>query len=77
MDSEAVYARNVPLHALGGDQRRVYLEHDVVERGAKVGAVNGGVARRLGVVNILAACAVELDGLLVGNVREAHGQEGV
>lgn len=74
---EAVDARDVALDALGGDEGRVDLEDDVVERGAKVGAVDGGVARGFRVVEVLAAGAVELDGLEVGDVGEAHGEEGV
>jgi hypothetical protein len=35
------------------------------------------VARGFRVVEVLAAGAVELDGLEVGDVGEAHGEEGV
>lgn len=77
MDFEAVHARDVALRALRGDQGWVHLEDDVVERGAEVGAVDGGVPRGLWVVRIFAAGAVELDGFEVGDVREAHGQERV
>lgn len=75
MHLEAEAAGHVSLNRLGGDERRVDLEHDVVEGGAKVGAVNAGVARRLGVVDVFAARAEELDGLGVGHVSEAHGQQ--
>lgn len=74
---EAVDARDVSLDALGGDERRVDLEDDVVEGGAEVGTVDGSVARRLWVVEILAAGAVELDGFEVGDIGEAHGEEGM
>ncbi|KAJ3543199.1 hypothetical protein NM208_g3699 [Fusarium decemcellulare] len=39
--------------ALRGDEGGIDLEEDVVEGCAKVDAVNGGVARRLGVVDVL------------------------
>ena len=77
VDLEAVAARHVALYRLGGDEGGVDLEDDVVEGGAKVRAVDGGVAGRLGVVNVLAASAVQLNGLDVGNVGEAHGEERV
>lgn len=77
MHLEAVAARDVPLDALCRHQGGVHLEEDVVERGAEVSAVDGGVARRLGVVDILASRAVQLDGLGVGHVREPHRQQGV
>lgn len=48
-----------------------------MEGGAEEGAVDLGVPGRLGIVDVLAAGAVELDGLGVGHVGEAHGQEGV
>jgi hypothetical protein len=35
------------------------------------------VARGFGVVEVLAAGAVELDGLEVGDIGEAHGEQGV
>ena len=35
------------------------------------------MARRLGVVDVFASGAVELDGLQIGHIREAHGKEGV
>lgn len=77
MDLEAKRAWDVALHALAGNQRRVDLEEDVVERGAEVGAVNTGVSRRLGIVGVLAPGAVKLHGLLIRNIGEPHGQEGV
>lgn len=77
MDLEPVHAWHVPLDALAGDQGRVYLEYDVVERRAEVGTVDGGVPLRLGVVDVFAARAVEFDGFDVGYVGEAHGEERV
>lgn len=60
-----------------GHQSRVDLEEDVVEGAAKVGAVDTGVARRLGVVDVLALGAVEFHGLQSGVVAGAEGQERV
>lgn len=77
MHLEAVDAGDVSLDAFGGDEGGVDLEDDVVEGGAEVGAIDGGVARGFGVVEILAAGAVELDGLEVGDIGEAHGEQGV
>lgn len=74
---EAVDARDVSLDALGGDERWVDLEDDVVEGGAEVGTVDGGVTGGLWVVEILAAGAVELDWFEVGDIGEAHGKEGM
>lgn len=74
---EAVDAGDVSLDALGGDERWVDLEDDVVEGGAEVGTVDGGVARRLWVVEVLAAGAVELDWFEVGDIGETHGEEGM
>lgn len=74
---EAVDAGDVSLDALGGDERRVDLEDDVVEGGAEVGTVDGGVTRRLWVVEVLAAGAVEFDWFEVGDIGEAHGEEGM
>lgn len=48
-----------------------------MERGAEVGAVDGGVSGGFGVVCILAPRAVELDGLEVGDVGEPEGQQWV
>ena len=77
MDLEAVDAGDVALNRLEGHEGRVDLEEDVVEGGAKVGAVDGGVSGRLWVVRVLAARAVELDGFEVRDVGEAHREEGV
>lgn len=77
MHLEAVDAGDVPLDAFGGDEGGIDLEDDVVEGGAEVGAVDGGMARGFGVVEVLAAGAVELDGLEVGDVGETHREQGV
>lgn len=77
VDLEAVAPGRVALGGLGGRQGGVDLEEDLGEGGAEVGAVNSGVAARLWVVEVLAPGAPELDGLLVGNVGQANGQEWV
>ena len=53
------------------------LKEDVVEGGSKVCAVYLSVPGGLGVVDVFAAGAVKLYRLLVGNVGEAHGQQGL
>lgn len=77
VDLEAVAPGRVALGGLGGRQGGVDLEEDLGEGGAEVGAVDGGVAARLWVVEVLAPGAPQLDGLLVGYVGQADGQEGV
>lgn len=77
MDLEAVAPGRVTLGGLGGRQGGVDLEEDLGEGGAEVGPVDGGVAARLWVIKVLAAGTPELDGLLVGDVGRADGQEGV
>lgn len=77
MHLEAVDAGDVPLDAFGWNEGGVDLENDVVEGGAEVGAVDRGVARGFGVVEVLTPGAVELDGLEVGNVGETHGEQRV
>lgn len=77
MDLEPVHAGHVALGALGGDQGRVDLEDDVVEGCAEVGTVDGRVPGGFGVVRVLAARAVEFDGLEVRDVGETHGEERV
>lgn len=75
MNAEAKDLGVVAALGLCGQHGGVDLEEDVVEGGAEVGAVDDGVARRLGVVEVFAAGAVELDGGRVGHVRLAHGEE--
>lgn len=77
MHFEAVDLGLVAAAGFFGDEGWVDLEEDVVERGAEVGAVDGGVARGLGVVEVFAFGAVELYAFLVRDVGEAHGEEGV
>ena len=48
-----------------------------MERGAEVGAVDGGVAGGFGIVQVLAFAAVEFDGLDVREVGHAGREEGV
>lgn len=72
---EAVHAGDVAFGALGRYEGWVDLKHDVVKGSAKVGPIDGGVTGRLGVVYILAADAVELDGFLVGGIGLPHGQQ--
>ena len=62
MHLEAEDAGLVSSLCFGGKHRGVDLEEDVVERGAEVGAVNYGMTRGLGVVQVLAASAVEFYG---------------
>lgn len=47
------------------------------ERGTKVRSVDRTMSSRFGRVNILASTAVEFDGLLVGDVGETDGEEGL
>ena len=75
MNFETVDAGNVALLGLLGDEGRVDLEEDVVERRAEVGTVDGCVSRGLRVVEIFAFRAVEFDCLLTGVVGLAHWQE--
>lgn len=77
MDFEAEDLGNVALGGFGRNERGVDLEQDVVEGCTEVGAVDGSVAARLGIVHVLAAGAPQLDGLQVGNVGQAHGQQRV
>lgn len=58
----------VPLGRLFGNKLRIDLEQNVGEGGTKVGAVNGGVAAGFGRVYVLAFGAVELDGVVAGDV---------
>ena len=61
--------------ALGRDEARVDEEEQVREGGAEVRAVDRAVPRRLRRVDVLAAAAVELDGLLIWYVSQPDGQE--
>jgi hypothetical protein len=75
MDLEPEDLGLVAARRLGGHERGVHLEEHRVEGGAEVGAVDDGVARGLGVVDVFAAWAVEFDRGRVGDVGLAEGEE--
>ncbi|KAI4141541.1 MAG: hypothetical protein LQ341_003499 [Variospora aurantia] len=77
MHLEAKYPRRVPLFRFFWHEGREDLEKDIGEAGAKVGTVDGGVAGRFRVVEVLAAGAVELDRGGGGEVRQAGREERV
>ena len=77
MDLEAKNPGHVPCPALLRNQGWVDLEEDIVERGAEVGAIDGGVSGRLRVVDVLTLGAVHLDRLLVREIGLAHREQGV
>ena len=77
VDLEAEDLRLIPTAGLGRHQSRIDLEENVVERRAKVRAVDAGVAAGFRVVDVLALGAVELDGLEAGIVARALGQQRV
>ena len=62
MNPKPKHLRLVPSNRFGRQHVGVDLEEDVVEGGAEVGAVDGGVTRGLGVVEVFAAAAVEFYG---------------
>jgi hypothetical protein len=77
MDAEPENARLVTTNTLLGDQGRIHLEENIMERSSEICSVDRGMARRLGIVDILALGAIELHGLDVGEVRKTHGEERV
>jgi hypothetical protein len=77
MNLEPKHPRYMPPTALLRDQGRVDLEEDVVERGAEVRAVDGGVTGRFRVVDVFAFDAVHLYRFLVRDVGLAHGKQWV
>jgi hypothetical protein len=77
VDLESVASGRVALDGLGWRQGGVDLEENLGEGGAEVCAVDGGMAARLGIVEVLAPGAPELDRLLVRDVGQADGQEGM
>lgn len=77
MDLKPKYPRLIPLHTLLGHQRRIHLKKDILKGSAEISAVDSGVARGFGVVDILAFPAVEFHGLGLGDVGEAGGEERV
>lgn len=62
---------------LARDHARVDHEEHVGKGRTKVGAVDRSVPRGFGRVEVFAARAVEFDGFLVRQVREAEGEEGL
>lgn len=75
MDLESVETRLVAVLRLLRQHGWVHLKEDVVERRAKVSAVDGVVARRLWVVDVFALGAVQLDMRGVGYIMQAHGEQ--
>lgn len=75
MHPKPIYPRLIPPLRLDGHERGIDLEEDIGERGAEVGAVDAVVARRLGIVDVLAFGAVEFDGAGAGDVVLAGGEE--
>lgn len=75
VDLETIDPGFVATATLLGVEGGVNLEQDGVERGTEVRAINGGMARRLGVVDILTFRAVQLHSALVRQVGLANGQE--
>lgn len=77
MRLETKYSRLVSLARLLWNKGWVDLKKDVVKGSAEVGTVDGGVARGLWVVHVLASCAVELYGFEVRVVGLTHWEERV
>lgn len=75
VDLEAEHLGHVAALGLGRHEGRVDLEEDVLEGGAEVGAVDGGVAAGFRVVEIFAAAAVEFHRLHVGEIGHAGWEE--
>lgn len=75
MDLEAKYAGHVAVVGLGGYQSRVDLKENVVEGGAKIGAIDQRMTGGFGIIDVFATCAVEFDGLDVGIIGLTHGQQ--
>ncbi len=75
MDLETKHPRLIAGAALLRNERGVYLKEDVLEGRAEVSAVDGGVARGLGVVQVFALGAEEFDGLYGRQVGEACRKE--
>lgn len=77
MDFESINSWGISFIALWRDECGVDLEEDVVERCTKVCSINSCVARRFGVVDILAFGTVELYCFKVWVVRLSHRQQGL
>lgn len=74
MHFKPVDSRDVSVCVLRRYQCWVDLEHDVVKGGTKVRAIDGSMPRGLGVIDVFASNAVELNGLLVWDISLAHRQ---
>lgn len=72
MHFEAVDGGLVATPGLCREEGRVLLEEDVVEGCAKVCAVDGGMARGLGVVEVFAARTVQLDRVYTCYIGYTH-----
>lgn len=68
MDFETIDPGNISLRALRRYEGWVYLKNYVVEGSAEVCAVYGGVTRGLGIVDIFATSAVQLDRFDIWNI---------
>lgn len=75
MHPEAKDSGLVPKLRFGRNDGRIDLANHITERGAEVGTVDDGMARRLGIVDVFAARTVEFDRGSVGDVGLAHGEE--
>lgn len=77
MHLESKNPGHIPRRGLDGNQQWIHLKENILERGAKVCAVDGGVPGGFGVVEVFALGAVELDVLGAGRVGHAGGEEVV
>jgi len=71
---EAINSWDVSIVALCGDEGGVDLEYDVVEGGAEISTINGGMARGFWIVDIFTSSTVEFHCLNVRIVGLSHGQ---
>lgn len=74
---ESENPRYIAIRGLGRNQLGVDLEEHVWETATKVGAVDGGMASRLWVVDVLTTAAEQLHRLCVRSVRECNGEQRV
>jgi len=77
MQLESENTGHIAVCALGWDQLRVHLEKHVGETAAEVGAVNRRMSARLGVVDVLAAAAKQLDRFGVWDIGERNWEQRV
>lgn len=75
MNAESKDTGFVTAHALLGVKSGVDLEKNAVERRPEIGTVDGSMARRLGVVDILTFCAEEFNGAHIRDVVLAHREQ--